>query len=60
MTRDQKIRELAKLEQRDGDLEFDSSAVISEGDDNGAYVQCWKWISFAGTPLDKNKKGKKK
>lgn len=32
---------------RDGDLEIDDNATISEGTDNGAYVQMWKWISFA-------------
>lgn len=44
---------LAKQEARGGDLEFDHSAVISTGEDNGAYVGSYKWISFAGTPLDK-------
>lgn len=48
------IRALAKDEhEREGDLEIDEDAVVSEGDDNGAYVQCWKWVEFAGTPLDK-------
>jgi hypothetical protein len=27
-----------------GDLEFDADAVVSIGDDPGAYVQCWKWV----------------
>lgn len=29
----------------EGDLEFDDNNVVSLGeDDEGAYVQCWKWI----------------
>jgi hypothetical protein len=28
----------------EGDLEFDEGNVVSLGDDEGAYVQCWKWI----------------
>lgn len=38
---------------RDGQLELDPSAKISEGDDNGAYVQTWMWVPFSGTELDK-------
>jgi len=30
---------------RDGDLEIDDGAEVSRGDDSGAYVQAWKWIS---------------
>lgn len=29
----------------DGDLEFDDNAIVSIGDDDGAYVQCWKWVA---------------
>ena len=29
----------------DGDLEFDSNAIVSTGDDPGAYVMGWKWIT---------------
>lgn len=28
-------------------------AQISEGDDNGCYVQAWVWCDFEGTELDK-------
>lgn len=28
----------------DGDLEFDDPIVVSEGDPDGAYVMCWKFI----------------
>jgi hypothetical protein len=38
-----------------GDEEFEvDGAITSEGDDNGAYVMGWRWVSFEGTPLDKN------
>jgi hypothetical protein len=30
----------------DGDLEVDDNALVSFGEDAGAYVQCWKWISW--------------
>lgn len=41
--------------QREGDLqlEIDDDAIVSEGDDNGAYVQAWVWVRFAETPWDK-------
>jgi len=54
-SRRQRILEIAgrsdKL--REGDLELDSGAKVSEGDDNGAYVQVWMWVAFDGTDLDK-------
>ena len=40
----------------EGSLEIDFGAEVSESDDpqeNGAYVQCWKWVPFAGTEFDK-------
>lgn len=54
-TRKQNILELASqmLLLRDGELELDSDAKVSEGDDNGAYVQTWMWVPFEGTKLDK-------
>ena len=39
--------------EREGDIEIDDDAVVSDGDDNGAYVQAWVWIPFSGTDLDK-------
>jgi hypothetical protein len=38
----------------DGDVQVDDNAVISHGDDNGAYVQAWVWVGFGGTRLDKD------
>lgn len=53
--REKAIRELAEAHVTEGELEIDDGATISEGDDNGAYVQAWVWVSFVGTPLDKDK-----
>lgn len=42
----------------EGDLEFDDDAEVSENDElweNGAYVACWKWVTFSQTPFDKEK-----
>lgn len=36
--------------QADGDLEFDDDAVVSMGDDKGAYVQAWKWVYASDVP----------
>jgi len=53
--RRQKTLELARATlAREGELEFDDDAIASEGDDNGAYVQTWAWVDFAGTNLDKH------
>lgn len=30
---------------RDGECEVDSDAVVAWGDDDGAYVMCWTWVS---------------
>jgi hypothetical protein len=40
---------------REGAIEFDDDAVVSEGSDNGAYVEGWIWLSFSGSPLDKER-----
>lgn len=48
------IIQMAKDEyQIDGACEIDNDALLSEGDDNGCYVQAWVWVDFAGTSLDK-------
>ena len=58
-SRVRKIRILAKTTlEKDGELEIDDNAVISESDDNGAYVQAWVWIDFDGTQFDKNRNSK--
>lgn len=55
--REKVILALAKtMFESEGDTEFDAYCAVSEGDDNGAYVQCWKWVPFAGNEeLDKDK-----
>jgi len=37
----------------DGETEIQDDAILSEGEDNGAYLQAWVWVDFAGTDLDK-------
>lgn len=54
--RNQRIKQLAREQhQSDGECEIDDNALISEGDDNGTYVQAWVWVDFSGTDLDKEK-----
>lgn len=52
LTRKERRAEILKLARLEG--EVDDDAKVSEGDDNGAYVQAWVWVSFAGTALDKD------
>jgi len=52
---------IRKLVAKDEAVEFARDAVTSEGDENGAYVQCWQWVSFAGHPvLDKESETERK
>lgn len=37
----------------EGEVEVDDDAKLSEGEDNGCYVQAWVWVDFAGTRWDK-------
>ena len=47
------IRDMARTQySSEGQVEIDSNAEISMSEDNGAYVQAWVWVSFAGTSLD--------
>jgi hypothetical protein len=36
-------------------VEIDDTDLLSEGNDNGCYVQAWVWCDFAGTRFDKEK-----
>ena len=36
-------------------VELDEFCAVSEGGDNGAYVQAWMWVPFGGTKLCKDK-----
>ena len=68
MTDEQKDRQrrilalaASQIAWHEGSLERDDLAetdaawpgLVSEGEDNGAYVRAWVWVSFEGTPLDK-------
>jgi hypothetical protein len=35
----------AAAERQDGELEVDPDAVVSMGDDPGAYVMSWQWVT---------------
>lgn len=51
-----RARAIVKLAREDGHEIDDAGVVkISEGSDNGAYIQAWVWVDFSGTPLDKDK-----
>jgi hypothetical protein len=34
----------AQTKTKEGDLEIDDSAIVSKGDDSGAYVMAWLWV----------------
>ncbi len=54
---DAAYRRAARAEyHREGEVEIDDNAVISRGDDAGAYVQAWVWVSDEEVRLDKPKK----
>lgn len=46
-------RAIAELVETNDELEVDG-AILSEGDDNGTFVLAWTWVSFSGTPFDKD------
>lgn len=56
--REQQIWDLAMKSGKihDGELELDAYAKISQGESNGAYIQTWMWVDFAGTELDSEKR----
>ena len=42
---DQNYREMAHNQyHRDGEIEVDDNAVVSQGNDSGAYVAAWVWV----------------
>ena len=56
LAREERIRQLAieRYAMGDTDIDIDSDASISDGDDNGAYVAAWVWVDFGGIEgLDK-------
>jgi hypothetical protein len=49
--RDKKVADMVHCGE-DGEFECDNY-IISEGDDNGAYVMGWRWVDFSGSDFDK-------
>lgn len=45
------------LHQDDGTCEIDDGATVSMGDDPGAYVQAWVWVSAADAGIDTDDEG---
>ena len=45
-------RAAAFRQMRCGELEIDDSAVVSKGDDPGAYVMAWLWVSDEDAGID--------
>lgn len=44
---DDEVRKLAREIHGDQDeVVIDPDAIVSRGDDEGAYVQAWVWVSF--------------
>ena len=41
--------------EREGEVEIDEGAKLSEGDDNGCYVAAWVWVDYSGTEFDRSK-----
>ena len=53
------IMELAREQcAQEGVVEIDDSAQVSEGEDNGCYVQAWVWVDFSDTDFDKEREEK--
>ena len=52
-------RSAAQERQEDGELEVDDDAVVSVGDDPGAYVMAWKWVPAenAGVKVEDTEQG---
>ena len=44
MTDEEFRAEAKKQYEVEGECEIDDDAVVSRGDDNGAYVQAWVWV----------------
>jgi hypothetical protein len=42
----------AQEQAREGEIEVDDDALVSEGCDDGAYVQAWMWVNAADAGLD--------
>lgn len=52
--RDPREQQIIDLADTSDEIEVDPDAVVSEGDDNGAFVMAWLWVPFFRTALDKD------
>jgi hypothetical protein len=46
-----------RLHHRDGEIEINDNADVSLGDDPGAYVQAWVWVSAEAAGIDTDDEG---
>jgi hypothetical protein len=46
-----------RLHHKEGEIEIDDAALVSLGDDPGAYVQAWIWVSAAAAGIDTDDEG---
>lgn len=54
--KDERYRTAAKNNYaREGEVEIDGNATISYGDDDGAYVSAWVWVSKSDLPARQQK-----
>src|ERR1051326_4221333 len=54
--RREEIIHLARQQhQREGVIEIDDDALLSEGNANGCYMTVWVWLSFVGTRFNQEK-----
>ncbi len=51
--RHEAIKDLAQEQHCTNEIDIVEDAAVSEGDENGAWVQAWVWVNFEGTPLSK-------
>lgn len=48
---DEQFRQAAaEMYEDEGTLEIDANAIVSRGDDPGAYVQAWVWVAYSDIP----------
>lgn len=45
ITDDQYWKQAKKQYEQEGSIEIDDLAEVSRGEDSGAYVQAWVWVS---------------
>ena len=48
MTDEEYVAKAREMHARDGAIEVDANAIVSRGDDPGAYVAAWVWVPKDG------------